>query len=820
MDDFEKLYQAEREEFRQQVKKAEKDVPAIRYSLNANEEEFEELYDDLERTNKNIVQKYYRYYTDYDELDDLIDALHEFYDHGWQEPINEQINEYIKYNEQLDDIAKELLETLYDLEKGTPTCLINEIYGQIEEITHLVARAVKVVGTAVEVCTIDEDVLEEARDFADELIKWREDNEYAEKHHLLLKEVDLHKNYSDAVNVFKKAKKSTDFENAKSKFKKLSGYLDSKDYIAKCTGNAKLLKKKEEEEAAAKKKDEIYSSALSKMKFGYGTIEEFEEAISLFESLGDWKDSVKNIGKCRKEIIKLQKQLEEKERKEKERRLEEERRAEEERREAERRAEEERRMAEKARIAALTERYEAACSVKDRQFDNISVRISELNAAVSELKDLNGFKDAERVCDEFEQLIEELKAELAVIKQKKKKKAAVITALCLTATVCVLLIIFVILPGRKYKQAQLLFESGSFEDSAALFGELGDFSDSAKKQLEAKYAQAEELLNKKDYVKSIEIFSELGNFSDSPRRKNEANYQYALYNLNAGNYKESYEQFLLLADYSDSKSKMAQAGYRYGKELIAAQKYSVACDVFGNVGKYEDAPSLLSESYRGYAEQLYNEKKYADAVKYYKKCTDFNEYSELYRACRYNIGLELFEKKNYSKSANVFGEDYLIDYKDAYDYYLRSMYEYVLQNRNNDDNTTLLFLTALNDAYYKDSAAIFDELYSWKVDIVANTNKNYKTYESKYFNRRNDWYFHIELSGGKPNESTKLYYKGIYPDGDQKTNEWEGVWQEGSTGWCSFGYTYFTGDYGLGTFTLIVYDEDYNVIGEKSIEIT
>lgn len=812
MDDFEKLYQAEREEFRQQVKKAEKDIPTIRYSLNANEEEFEELQENFQRRIKEINHKNVPLLDESFEWGDIDYVLNEAIDYlenGFIDNINELFEEIKEYFSQVNEMSNELFETLKDLEKGTPISLINEIYEQIEKIGELYFNGIRVLGEVYKISEVDEEFIEEARDLADELIKWREDNEYAEKHHLLLKEVDLHKNYSDAVNVFKKAKKSTDFENAKSKFKKLSGYLDSKDYIAKCTGNAKLLKKKEEEEAAAKKKDEIYSSALSKMKFGYGTIEEFEEAISLFESLGDWKDSVKNIGKCRKEIIKLQKQLEEKERKEKERRLEE-----------ERRAEEERRMAEKARIAALTERYEAACSVKDRQFDNISVRISELNAAVSELKDLNGFKDAERVCDEFEQLIEELKAELAVIKQKKKKKATVITALCLSATVCVLLIIFVILPGRKYKQAQLLFESGSFEDSAALFGELGDFSDSAKKQLEAKYAQAEELLNKNDYVKSIEIFSELGNFSDSPRRKNEANYQYALYNLNAGNYKESYEQFLSLVDYSDSKSKMAQAGYRYGKELIAAQKYSVACDVFGNVGKYEDAPSLLSESYRGYAEQLYNEKKYADAVKYYKKCADFNEYSELYRACRYNIGLELFEKKNYSKSANVFGEDYLIDYKDAYDYYMRSMYEYVLQNRNNDDNTTLLFLTALNDAYYKDSAAIFDELYSWKVDIVANTNKNYKTYESKYFNRRNDWYFHIELSGGKPNESTKLYYKGIYPDGDQKTNEWEGVWQEGSTGWCSFGYTYFTGDYGLGTFTLIVYDEDYNVIGEKSIEIT
>ena len=253
--------------------------------------------------------------------------------------------------------------------------------------------------------------------------------------------------------------------------------------------------------------------------------------------------------------------------------------------------------------------------------------------------------------------------------------------------------------------------------------------------------------------------------------------------VESGEYLKAVEIYEELIDYKDSAAKIIPTRYLLASVQLENNEYKNAYNNFSLINNYEDSEAKRQASGYGYAQGLIAEKKYKKAVKVFDSIGEYQNSVEL------------------SKSAK---------------------YEYVQIRKDNKNTTTFEYLKELKSAGYKDSASIYKELYAWKATIIANDDENDETTDMSSISKYSNWYFHVSLSGGEPGATTEIKRKGQYPDGaisGPKTWSDGSAWGDGYSGTCW--YYYETPLYGKqGTFKLTIYDDNGNIIGEKSIKIT
>ena len=190
-------------------------------------------------------------------------------------------------------------------------------------------------------------------------------------------------------------------------------------------------------------------------------------------------------------------------------------------------------------------------------------------------------------------------------------------------------------------------------------------------------------------------------------------------------------------------------------------------------------------------------------------------------ASKYNEACSKLENGFYQEAIEMFEE--LDGYKKSEDKINEAKYGYVLAHKNNDDRTTYAYLKELKKQDYKDSVNIYDNLYEWKITVIAiNSSENdettYKTSISKY----NAVYFHLKLTGGEPGESVRITAKPTFPDGEKGEYVFEDKWSDGDILW--YGWSdglYNNPQYGdTGTLRCNFYDDNGNLIGAGSVKIT
>ena len=92
-------------------------------------------------------------------------------------------------------------------------------------------------------------------------------------------------------------------------------------------------------------------------------------------------------------------------------------------------------------------------------------------------------------------------------------------------------------------------------------------------------------------------------------------------------------------------------------------------------------------------------------------------------------------------------------------------------------------------------------------------------YDMDSLSKYSKWYCHVELCGGKPGDKTKVKLVATYPDGSTVSRWWDWELVRGDTSWWCFYYN--TPQYGsTGTFSIKFYDENSNLIGKDSVQIT
>lgn len=150
---------------------------------------------------------------------------------------------------------------------------------------------------------------------------------------------------------------------------------------------------------------------------------------------------------------------------------------------------------------------------------------------------------------------------------------------------------------------------------------------------------------------------------------------------------------------------------------------------------------------------------------------------------QYNAAIALYEAGKYTEAVEEFSD--LGTYEDSETWVKKSKYEYILDHKNNTDKTTYEYLKSLQQDNYKDSATIYDKLYSWNVKFVINKSEtDTKNNTISKVKPGDTIVVHVNVSGGYPGESvyvrpqyrlplsyfdwTTLENSGSYTDGESK----------------------------------------------------
>ena len=170
---------------------------------------------------------------------------------------------------------------------------------------------------------------------------------------------------------------------------------------------------------------------------------------------------------------------------------------------------------------------------------------------------LNGYRDVEELRKQAEQRRKECEnAEEKERKAKERKNKRLTVAFVLVVLIACVVGWFVVtrvIPENKYQRAVALREKGQYGEAAAVFTELGDYSDASEQIAPTKYMQAMALRENGRYDDAIAAFSELGNYSDAATQASETKYQQAVTLRENGQYDEAVAAFAELGDYSDAK---------------------------------------------------------------------------------------------------------------------------------------------------------------------------------------------------------------------------------------------------------------------------
>lgn len=226
-------------------------------------------------------------------------------------------------------------------------------------------------------------------------------------------------------------------------FTELGDYKESLENIKKC----KNLESKV-----------IYQEALKKMNFN--TVKGYMEALELFDFIKSYKDVDKLIITCTEK-------------------------------------------SEEIKMKQLEYKYQAA-NEKMKSADSYS----SLRSVIDLFNSLNDYKDSK-------QLKEECQKKLLALGKKSKKKKIIIASVVAVIIAIVLLVTQVIIPQVNYNAAVKLMNNGEYDEAISAFTELSDYKDSADLIYEVRYLKAKELYAVGEYEDAITIFRELVDYSDS-----------------------------------------------------------------------------------------------------------------------------------------------------------------------------------------------------------------------------------------------------------------------------------------------------------------
>lgn len=265
------------------------------------------------------------------------------------------------------------------------------------------------------------------------------------------------------------------------------------------------------------------------------------------------------------------------------------------------------------------------------------------------------------------------------------------------------------------------------------------------------------MMEDEDFITASELFASLGGYKDADDKsvecielKKAADYDKASADLKNGNYKEAESIFKSLDDYKDAAEQRKSAAYAYAVQLAEAEDYSTAIPYFTAAGNYEDAKERLTDAIYNYACQDMSIGRYDRARENFKRCAGYKDANDKYKEAAYGYGCQLLDDKEYYKAVSVFKE--LGSYKDSASKQLEAKYGYVVDNKRLKETSKYYeYINDLVDARYKDSRAIYKEIYKWTANIYAiNNDEDDEITNASSLSKYDTWYFTLSYRAAHP----------------------------------------------------------------------
>lgn len=174
-------------------------------------------------------------------------------------------------------------------------------------------------------------------------------------------------------------------------------------------------------------------------------------------------------------------------------------------------------------------------------------------------------------------------------RKHKKNYAPIIIVLAVILAVAGLIALKVVpqkLNEKNYAQAEALQSEEKYIEAAAIYAELGDYSDSSEKALLCRYNNALVLEAEGKYAEAKDVYTSLGDYKDSAAKITSCAYNEAISALEDGKYDEAAEMFTALGDYLDCKIKAEECTYKKALALIDAEDYESAIELLETIPEY------------------------------------------------------------------------------------------------------------------------------------------------------------------------------------------------------------------------------------------
>lgn len=421
--------------------------------------------------------------------------------------------------------------------------------------------------------------------------------------------------------------------------------------------------------------------------------------------------------------------------------------------------------------------------------------------------------------------------------RKRKTRKILLTVIPILILVLVLAALTptVILPEirrmQAYNAAEEMLDAGMHDEAGDAFAALGEYKDAPIMALEARYRKADYLAFQENYEEAIAIWLELGSYADSAARAKQAefdwkddDYQRAIDMMAAEMFLDASRAFAALGDYRDSitlaeecQLLQKEADYQAAEAALAAKDYETAIAGFKALGDYADARERhLAASYE-YGCALIEAGRYENAIRCFESASGYTDANDKKREAHYLYGCELLAAGKYDAAIAQLQKSG--DYRDAANQILKAKYGYVQANMNRSNTTTQTYLKTLIAQKYPGAQKLYDELYAWKVEIIAynnsiyNANTNQSTV-SKY----GPMCIHFRITGGEPGTTIDLVGNLTAPNG-QNGNIYFNSCKDGDTQ-CAY-FEYYQPAYGAtGTMTLRIYDSEGKLMATGSVRVT
>lgn len=153
-----------------------------------------------------------------------------------------------------------------------------------------------------------------------------------------------------------------------------------------------------------------------------------------------------------------------------------------------------------------------------------------------------------------------------------------------------------------YSKARMLYQNSKFEEAAAIFRSIYDYSDATENYYRCMYEIADNYYEDGDYFLAIDNFypASVAKYSDAETRLKELAsqlYESASIAFQKKDYEQAIEYFAFLADYnySDSADMINRCRYNYALDFYKAKNYEKALDYLKDIEEYKDALALEKE---------------------------------------------------------------------------------------------------------------------------------------------------------------------------------------------------------------------------------